>query len=265
MCSPCALPDDEQTADPDATGRTVTLVRSGYQASQARVPAAMRELLLGNESWAFLGHVAVRAAVMFIVILSGLRVMGKRGIKQLSVFELGVIIGLGSAAGDPMFYRDVGLLPAMIVFAIVLVMYRALEVLLNKSESAARKLEGVPIEVVRDGELAAPAMDKIEITTAELFAALRLRSISHLGQLDRAIVEANGEVSVYFVRDEDVKPGLPIIPAFYDRVIETVTETAAHSCRHCAHTIELVPGPPPSCVACKRTDWTRALAETRIK
>jgi uncharacterized membrane protein YcaP (DUF421 family) len=219
----------------------------------------MQELLVGNENWAFLGTVALRTALMFVVILGGLRLMGKRGIKQLSVFELGVIIGLGSAAGDPMFYSDVGLLPALVVFAIVLTMYRLLEIVLNKSEATARKLEGVPIEVLRHGTLTEPAMDKIEITTAELFAALRLHSISHLGQLDRAIVEANGEVSVYFVAEDDVKPGLPIIPSLYDQAIESVAERALYSCRHCAKTVELSPGKPPPCVSCNNTDWTRAL------
>lgn len=225
----------------------------------------MQELLVGSEEWAFLGTVALRTALMFVVILGGLRVMGKRGIKQLSVFELGVIIGLGSAAGDPMFYSDVGLLPALIVFSIVLVMYRALEVLLNKSESAARKLEGVPIEVLLDGELTEPAMDKIEITTAELFAALRLHSISHLGQVQRAIVEANGEVSVYFAKEDAVKPGLPIIPSLYDQLIETVPARALYSCRHCAKTIELSPGKPPPCECCGNTEWTRALDGPRVR
>jgi uncharacterized membrane protein YcaP (DUF421 family) len=225
----------------------------------------MQELLLGNESWEFLGTVALRTALMFVVILGGLRVMGKRGIKQLSVFELGVIIGLGSAAGDPMFYSDVGLLPTILVFVFVLVMYRALEVVLNRSESAARKLEGAPVEVLRDGALDAPAMDKIEISTPELFAAMRLRSIAHLGQLERAIVEANGEVSVYFVRDEDVKPGLPIIPSLYDRVEKDITEDGLYSCRHCAKTMRVPPGKPPSCPACDRVEWTRALDGPRIQ
>lgn len=75
-------------------------------------------LLLGEENWSFLLETAFRTLIMFIVILLGLRMLGKRGVKQLSVFELGVIIGLGSAAGDPMFYKDVGLLPGIIVFSI---------------------------------------------------------------------------------------------------------------------------------------------------
>lgn len=89
------------------------------------MPATLLEidwqtLLLGSETWEFLPEAAFRSFIMFLVILFSLRVLGKRGIKQLSVFELGVIIGLGSAAGDPMFYKDVGLLPGMVVFCIVL-------------------------------------------------------------------------------------------------------------------------------------------------
>ena len=61
-------------------------------------------ILLGSEEWSFLPEVALRTLIMFIIIITGLRFMGKRGVKQLSVVELVVIIGLGSAAGDPMFY-----------------------------------------------------------------------------------------------------------------------------------------------------------------
>src|SRR5215211_890000 len=91
-----------------------------------------KDLLIGEQEWGFLPEAAIRSLVMFVVILVSLRLLGKRGVKQLSVFELGVIIGLGSAAGDPMFYKEVGLLPALVVFAIVLTMYRALESLLNR-------------------------------------------------------------------------------------------------------------------------------------
>jgi uncharacterized membrane protein YcaP (DUF421 family) len=79
-----------------------------------------KELLLGSEEWNFLPEVAIRTLVMFTIILIGLSILGKRGVKQLSVFELVVIIGLGSAAGDPMFYKDVGLIPAIIVFIIII-------------------------------------------------------------------------------------------------------------------------------------------------
>ena len=78
---------------------------------------------MGSEDWSFLIETGFRTLVMFTVVLIGLTILGKRGVKQLSVFELVVIIGLGSAAGDPMFYKDVGLIPAIIVFVIIISLY----------------------------------------------------------------------------------------------------------------------------------------------
>ena len=224
----------------------------------------MRELLLGSEDWSFLGSVALRTLVMFVVILGGLRVMGKRGVKHLSVFELGVIVGLGSAAGDPMFYSDVGLLPAFIVFAVVLLLYRALEALLNRSARAAKKLEGEPVEVVCGGELDKDAIDRIEVTTPEIFTQLRLRGVAHLGQVECAILEPNGELSVYFARDADVRAGLPVIPARYERELDRIPSHGVYSCRTCGHTIELGAGAPPACGTCEDRDWTFALDGPRV-
>jgi uncharacterized membrane protein YcaP (DUF421 family) len=226
----------------------------------------MRELLLGTESWDFLGAVAIRTLVMFTVILCGLRMLGKRGVKQLSVFELGVIVGLGSAAGDPMFYSDVGLLPAFVVFGVVLALYRTLEAIMNRSEHAAERLEGRPIEILRDGALVPNAVRSIEITTPEVFMQLRVRTVSHLGQIERAIVEPNGEVSVFFYPDDAVKPGLPIIPALYDESIDTITDDkATYSCKHCGHTTTLAPGDPQRCSRCDRNAWVRALSAPRVR
>ncbi len=47
-----------------------------------------KELLLGGEDWSFLPETVLRTLIMFIVILTSLRLLGKRGVKQLSVFEL---------------------------------------------------------------------------------------------------------------------------------------------------------------------------------
>ena len=81
----------------------------------------LKQLLLGDENWDFLIETVVRTMIMLSVILISLRILGKRGVKQLSILELAVIIGLGSAAGDPMFYNDAGILPAIIVFIMTII------------------------------------------------------------------------------------------------------------------------------------------------
>ena len=81
----------------------------------------------------FLLEVIFRSVIMFTVLLLTLKVAGKRGVKQLSVFETVIIIALGSAAGDPMFYEDVGLIPAITVFTVIIVLYRSVTWLTGKS------------------------------------------------------------------------------------------------------------------------------------
>ncbi|HKO80731.1 MAG TPA: hypothetical protein VJU78_10055 [Chitinophagaceae bacterium] len=104
-----------------------------------------KELLLGSEEWNYLPEVAIRTLIMFTVILIGLSILGKRGVKQLSVFELVVIIGLGSAAGDPMFYKDVGLIPAIIVFIIVISLHSWVTHWVGRSKKIERLIERKPI------------------------------------------------------------------------------------------------------------------------
>ena len=149
----------------------------------------IEQLLLGDEDWNFLLETFFRSIIMFIVLLSGLRLLGKRGVKQLSVFELVVIIGLGSAAGDPMFYKDVGLLPAIIVFAMVIGLYKLVTFLVGKSKNFEHLVEGKPVLLIKDGRFAIENFEKEALAQDEFFAELRMASIKHLGQVELAIIE----------------------------------------------------------------------------
>ncbi|MGA9650441.1 MAG: DUF421 domain-containing protein, partial [Pedobacter sp.] len=82
------------------------------------------KMMVGEEKWGFLIEIAIRTILMYFIILIGLRLLGKRGVRQLSVFEMVVIISLGSAAGDPMFYKEIGLMVPIAIFAIIVGAYR---------------------------------------------------------------------------------------------------------------------------------------------
>src|SRR5215204_865571 len=192
-----------------------------------------KDLLIGEQEWGFLPEAAIRSLVMFVVILVSLRLLGKRGVKQLSVFELGVIIGLGSAAGDPMFYKDVGLLPGVIVFAIIISLYRLITFFINRSDRFENFLEGTPTCIVKEGKLLMQNFKTEPIARDELFSQLRLHSVAHLGQVYQAIMETNGEVSVFYYPDEEVRYGLPIIPGETERKMKAINTTDYYSCHFC--------------------------------
>jgi uncharacterized membrane protein YcaP (DUF421 family) len=220
-----------------------------------------KELLLGEEDWDFLLMAGIRSFVMFFVIVVGLRVLGKRGVHQLSVFELGVIIGLGSAAGDPMFYRSVGLLVCIVVFVVVLVLYHFLELATTKSDKLGTAVEGEPHEVLRNGVLVLETFDKEPFSEQELFMQLRLQHVSHLGQVRCAILEPSGDVSTFYFADEDVVPGLPILPGA--KVVETIETPGDYACAKCGRIAHLQPG-NEKCAACKHDKWARAIDERRL-
>ena len=69
-------------------------------------------IFIHDTTWAFAAEISVRAILMFSMIIIFLRLTGKRGVRQLSIFELAIILSLGSIAGDPMFTEDLPLIQA---------------------------------------------------------------------------------------------------------------------------------------------------------
>lgn len=224
-----------------------------------------QRFFLGEDPVQFLGEVFLRTLIMFIVILIGLRFLGKRSVAQLSVFEIGVIIGLGSAAGDPMLYRDVGILPSILAFTVIIALYRFITFLINFNSSAEKVLEGVPVYVAEHGVMHVENFEKELIAHEEFFAQLRLRNVTHMGQLKFAILETNGSVSIVFYPDDKVKWGLPILPHLCAGKTVKVSEVGIYACTYCGNTEEVKTLQDGiQCKICSRNEWVAAINETRV-
>lgn len=102
----------------------------------------------------FLGEVALRSLYTFVLVFIFLKITGRRGVRQMSLFEVLIILTLGSAAGDVAFYDDVPLLPVLVVFVTLALLYRGIMWLMGHSEKLEDLLEGKPIVVVEEGQLA---------------------------------------------------------------------------------------------------------------
>lgn len=223
-----------------------------------------KELLLGQEEWSFLLEIALRTTIMFITIIIGLRLLGKRGVKQLSLFELVVIIGLGSAAGDPMFYREVGIVSSILVFVLIILMYSIVTYLIGKSKKFETLLEGKSICLIENGEFSIENFKKENLGSDEFFAELRLKGVSQLGQIEQAIEEVSGEISVFYFEDEKVKYGLPIMPDSLNYTLKNIKEDGYYSCTFCGHTEEKNTGNAGNCPKCKKNKWIPASNKKRV-
>ena len=199
---------------------------------------------------------------MFALILIFLRVSGKKGVRQLSIFEVAIIIGLGSAAGDPMSNKENAILPALLVFITILGFYRLITWLAMRSEKFERVLEGDPIYIIEDGTFNLDTGDET-YAKDEFFSELRQQSIEHLGQVRTAILEPNGNVSFLFYEDEQVKPGLPIMPKLYKQKQKIITENGTYACTFCGK-IEQIDGDSKVCGRCEKDEWVKAINTRRL-
>ncbi len=222
-----------------------------------------RRLLFNDLPVVFLAEVIFRTVLMFIVVLLTLRFTGKRGVKQLSVFEVVIIISLGSAAGDPMFYEDVGIIPAVMVFVIILLMYRSVTWLLGKSKRFENFIEGKIRCLIEDGRFSLQSFEREDLAQDEFFAELRVKSIEHLGQVRNAYIETNGTISVFFYDDDHVKYGLPIRPQLFNLRSTVVARAGIYACTFCANTQELAPT-AAVCNVCGKNEWVEAINTKRI-
>ena len=221
-------------------------------------------LLLGEEEWSFLPEVLLRSAIMFIVAVVALRLIGKRGIMQ-HVFELVLIITLGSAAGDPMFYSKVGLLPAILVFITIIMMYRITNFFVARFKGVEHLLEGRHVRLIKDCRFVIENLKPEEISKDEIFSDLRMKDVSHLGQVDAAYIEASGEMSVFFLPDDKVTYGMPLRPELHEAQFTKINKKGMYSCGFCGYTEEIAPLKKHSCIICKKTKWVTAINEKRVK
>lgn len=222
-----------------------------------------QRMLLGDFPWLFLGEVAFRALFAFVVVFVFLKVSGRRGIRQLSLFELVVILTLGSAAGDVSFYDDVPLLPVAMVFVTLLVLYRATVTMMRRSERISDWMEGKPVTIIKDGLYELNSLDHLNISPDEFFMELRQQGVEHLGQVRLGILETDGDMSLYFFAADDVKPGLSVLPAEHRAEHQEVPQGGIYACIRCGHAQPMPAGQQASCPRCSQRIWSPALSHQR--
>lgn len=218
----------------------------------------LKRMLIGDEPPLFLLEIVVRTLIVYVYALLLLRWLGSRTIGQLSTVEFLLVIALGSAVGDAMFYPDVPLVHALLVVTVVVLANKALDLLIARFKRAERVLDGTPEEVIRDGVVCKAFLTSTSMGISELFQELRERGIEQLGQVSRAYIEADGVLTVFRVKGEP-PPGLAIVPPReVERPPEAATGTLA--CLRCGTTAEAA-GP---CPHCGHTHWTAAQTGLRF-
>lgn len=138
----------------------------------------------------------VRAIVLYIIVLIVMRFMGKREIGQLQPFELVISIMIADLASTPMSEIGIPITSGIIPILGLLVMHLLISVLNMKSIKAREILCGKPRILIYRGKIDENALTRERFTINELEERLRGKDVMSLADVEYAILETNGEISV---------------------------------------------------------------------
>ncbi|PSS61947.1 DUF421 domain-containing protein [Ensifer sp. NM-2] len=219
-------------------------------------------MMIGDEPPLFLLEIALRTLIIYAYTLFLIRWIGSRSIGQLSLVEFLLVIALGSAVGDAMFYPDVPLVHCMVVITVVVLLDKSLSYIVARNRKLEDVIEGVSVEVVRDGAILWKALKRLNVGHDELFEQLRLKQVRHLGQVRAAYFETNGLLSVFTFDEPSTRQGLLIEPPWdvskptQFRSGSAVREKRRLACVQCAEVLKLSPGEMvPPCPRCGAELW----------
>ena len=140
--------------------------------------------------------IATRTLIIYVLLTFSLRIMGKRQLGELNVSELVSTLLISEIAAIPIADPDIPLLNAVIPLFLILSVEIILSTLKNKSEKLKNSLEGKPVYIIYKGRLLQEILTENRISVNELLSELRCQGIGDIDDVEYALVEQNGSLSV---------------------------------------------------------------------
>ena len=137
-----------------------------------------------------------RAIILYIIVLIVMRLMGKREIGQLQPFELAISIMIADLASTPMTDIGIPITNGIIPILGLLVMHLSISTINIKSIKIREIICGKPCILVYRGKIDENALRRERLTVNELQEKLRSKDIVTLGEVEYAILETSGDITV---------------------------------------------------------------------
>lgn len=142
------------------------------------------------------GKIVIRTVVGFFLLFILTRILGKKEISQLNFFNFVSAIAIGSIASDIAIDENLKMLDGIISLIGWCLFTLILDFLDIKSKSLRKIINGEPVIIVREGKIMHEAMKKVRLDLDSFNAMLREKNIFSVTDVEYAIFETNGKLSV---------------------------------------------------------------------
>ncbi len=143
-----------------------------------------------------MASIVARTIIIYILLNFSLKIMGKRQLGELDVSELVSTLLISEIAAIPIDDPDIPLFNAIIPILLIISVEIIVSSLKNKSEKLKAAIEGEPSYIIYKGKLLQRSLSENRISVNELLAELRSQGVGDLRDVEYAIIEQNGSLSV---------------------------------------------------------------------
>ena len=148
-----------------------------------------------------LASIFIRTVLIYIILIFIMRLSGKRQIGEMQLSELVTTFLLSELASIPLVDPATPFLHAIIPIMTIISLEIILSFLTTKCAFAKRILDDKPSVVIRRGIICKKEMERVRLNMDDLLCELRLKDIASVKDVDYAILEPNGKISVFPKKD----------------------------------------------------------------
>ena len=154
----------------------------------------------------------IRCAIMYVAVIVGVRLMGKRQIGELQPEELVVTILISDVATLPLQDMQIPLLQPLMIIMLLVAFEILFSVLSLKSQTFRTLVQGHAIPIIKNGKLDQKLLRKVRYTLDDVMEALRLKNVFDISDTAYVYVESNGSLSVLQKPASPDKPKSAVLP-----------------------------------------------------
>jgi uncharacterized membrane protein YcaP (DUF421 family) len=144
----------------------------------------------------------VRTILVYVALVIGLRIFGKRELGQLNPLDMIILLLLANTVQNAIIGSDNSLIGGLVGAAVLLIINATIVRVAYKHPALRRAIEGHSDVILRDGQVVTRALEANALTREELLAAAREQGIASLSEVECARLELSGKIS--FTKHEGV-------------------------------------------------------------
>jgi uncharacterized membrane protein YcaP (DUF421 family) len=141
--------------------------------------------------WEFI----LRAVVVYVVVLTMVRVAGKRALGQVTPFDMLLLILLGNAVQNALLGQDTSLGGGLILAATLIVLNYFVGWVTTRSPAVERVIDGEPVVLARHGQVLHRVLQRELVSKADFARAMRDAGCENIDEVDLALLEINGHIT----------------------------------------------------------------------